>query len=151
MFADQVKVTGKVTIIRWNEFGEETLRQEIDNLVVTTGKQWIAQRLTSSPPAVISHMAIGAPSSSVVPLITDTTLATEIARVAIDTAGGTASSNVTTFTAIFPAGTGTSANISEAGLFNASSSGTMACRTTFFPFSKGALDVIGMSWSLTIN
>jgi hypothetical protein len=54
------------------------------------------------------------------------------------------------YAATFPAGTGTGAVV-EAGIFNASSAGTMLCRTTFDVVNKGADDAMSVTWTVTIS
>ena len=43
------------------------------------------------------------------------------------------------------------AAITEAGVFNANSSGTMLCRTVFAAVNKGELDTMTISWDVTIS
>lgn len=91
-------------------------------------------------------MAVGA--SSTAPAAGDTALGSELARVALGS--GTASTNIVTYTATFPAGTGTGA-IVEAGILNAASAGTLLCRTTFAVVNKGANDAMSVTWTVTIS
>ena len=93
-----------------------------------------------------SYMAIGI--STQTPAAGDTALISEAGRVAL--ASGTNSANAITYTATFPAGTGTGA-ITEAGVFNASTSGTMLCRTTFPTVTKQAGDTIAITWKVTVS
>lgn len=137
---DNIKATGHVTV-RLN--GEVV--QEIPNLVVTVGKNYIASRMTASPTAM-SHMSIG--SSSTAAAVGDTTLGAELGRVALSSSSTTGA--VTTYSATFPAGTGTGAVV-EAGIFNAASAGTMLCRTTFAVVNKGANDTLTITWQVTIS
>lgn len=130
-------------------FGEDgTLKQvaDVPNLVVTAGKGLIASRLVGTASGVISHMAVG--TNSTAAAAGDTTLGTEVARVAITS--GTASGAVATYVASFPAGTGTGALV-EAGLLNASSSGTLLCRTVFSVINKGAADSMTITWTVTVS
>ena len=53
------------------------------------------------------------------------------------------------YVATFPAGTAT-AGLQEAGIFNASSAGTMLCRTVFAVINKGALDTLTITWKITV-
>ena len=136
---------GSLTIERTNSLGELVEKIFIPNLVVTTGKTFIASRIVGTATAVMSHMALG--TGAVAPVVGDTTLGSEIGRVAL--ASGTAAAAVATFTANFPAGTATGA-LTEAGIFNAASAGTMMCRTTFPVVNKAALDSISISWAVTV-
>jgi hypothetical protein len=68
--------------------------------------------------------------------------------VALDSTG--VSNNIVTYTATFPAGTGTGA-LTEAGVFNDSSAGDMLCRTTFSVVNKAAADSMIITWAITIS
>jgi hypothetical protein len=140
MILDNIKATGHVVV----QLNGETI-QEIPNLVVTTGKNFIASRMTGSTTAM-SHMSIG--STSTAAAAGDTALGGELGRVALSSSSTTAA--VTTYSATFPAGTGTGAVV-EAGIFNASSAGTMLCRTTFAVVNKGANDTLTITWQITIS
>lgn len=142
---DLIKVTGDLEVTLSDEFGNVKETFNFKNLVVTTGKNHIAARLGSSATA-ISHMAIG--SGTVDPAASDTTLGTELGRVALTST--TVNTNVVTYVATFGAGVGTGA-VTEAGLFNAASAGTMLCRTKFSVINKSASDTLTISWNVTIN
>ena len=79
-----------------------------------------------------------------------TDLVTESARVALTGGQGAPSTNTIVYTATFAAGTGTGA-LTEAGVLNASSSGTMLCRTVFSAVNKGADDSVTITWTITIS
>jgi hypothetical protein len=91
-------------------------------------------------------MAIGA--GVVSPNATDTTLGSELGRASLTSF--TASTNTVTATATFNAGTGTGA-VTEAGILNASSAGTLLCRTTFPVVNKAAGDSIAITWVVTVS
>lgn len=146
MLQEQLKVTGKVNVKVFDKAGNLKEEKDINNLVVTTGKGFIASRMVGTSAAVMSHMAIG--SDNTAAANGDTALGTELGRVAIDS--GTASGSVATYVATFPAGTGTGAVV-EAGLFNASSSGTLLCRTVFSVVNKGADDAMTITWQITVS
>ncbi len=57
---------------------------------------------------------------------------------------------VVTYVCAFSAGEGTGA-LTEAGIFNASSSGTMLCRTEFNVVNKGASDSMTITWTVTVS
>ena len=78
----------------------------------------------------------------------DTALGSQLGRVALTSTG--ISGAVLTYTASFAAGTGTGA-VTEAGLFNASSSGTMLCRTVFSVVNKGSSDSMTIPWTVTVS
>lgn len=141
MLNELLNMKGKLKI----ELNGEVV-QEVDNLVVTVGKNFVASRMTGTSPAVMSHMAIGTTNTAAA--AGDTALAAEAARVAL--ASGTTSAAVVTYIATFSAGTGTGA-IVEAGLFNAASAGTMLCRTVFAVINKGAADSMTITWTVTVS
>lgn len=142
-----IKLTGKVTVKKFDYTGALVETVETTNLVVTVGKTWIASRMEGVASGVMSHMGVG--NGAVAPAITDTALGGPLgSRVSLT--GGVASTNTITYTATFPAGTGTGSLV-EAGLFNASTSGTMLCRTAFATVTKGALDVISITWVVTVS
>jgi hypothetical protein len=65
-------------------------------------------------------------------------------------ASATNSGAVTTYTASFPAGTGTGAVV-EAGVLNNSSGGSLLCRTVFAVVNKGADDSMSITWAITVS
>ena len=138
---DQLQLKGHLQIHLNDE-----LVQDIDNLVVTTGKNLVASRLVGTTPAVMSHMAIG--SGTTAAAAGNTALGTELGRVSLTS--GSASSAVVTYVATFAAGTGTGA-VTEAGLLNASSGGTLLCRTVLSVVNKGANDSMTVTWTVTVS
>lgn len=144
-----IKPTGMVQVTKTNEAGQITEQFEVPNLVVTTGKIYIAGKMIatdSNVPVAMSHMAIGTGTAS--PVAEDTQLGTQTGRVLLS--GSLQENNSITYTATFPAGTGTGA-ITEAGIFNASVSGTMLCRTVFPVVNKQAGDTIAVTWKVTVS
>lgn len=145
MIADQIKLTGQVSIQLLGKDGNVKDSREIKNLVVTTGKQFIAARMINTPTAM-SHMALGA--NNIATAVGDTALSSELGRVALSSSS--ASGAVITYSATFPAGVATGAAV-EAGIFNAASGGTLLCRTVFAVVNKGPDDAISITWAITIN
>lgn len=147
MFSDNTKVIGDLRIHRFDEVTGKTIEiREIPNLVVQVGKNFIASRMLNTTQSVMSHMAVG--TNTVAPVSTNTTLNTEIARVALTSS--TNSDNVCTFVASFPSGVGTGA-LTEAGIFNATPAGVMLARTVFAVVTKNAGDAITITWNITIQ
>jgi hypothetical protein len=139
------KLTGKVHVTVTNEHGE-VVEQRAANLVVTTGKNFTASRMVGIASNVMSHMALG--SSSTAAAVGDTALGAELGRVTLT--AGTAATNVVTYTATFGTGVATG-GVQEAGIFNASSAGTMLCRVVFAVVNKGANDTIAITWTVTVG
>ena len=140
-FNSELAMKGRLTI----SINDEVVR-DIDNLVVTTGKGYVASRMKDATATAMSHMAVGTGSTAAA--AADTTLGGESARVAL--ASTTVSGAVVTYVATFPAGTGTAA-LTEAAVLNASSSGTMLCRTVFLTVNKSANDSMSISWAVTAS
>lgn len=149
---DDIKATGKLRIQHYDEFGNIKEDRTVTNLVVTVGKQHIAARLAASPtpPTAMSHMAVGTDATNLV--VGNTILAAEGLTARVVLTSGISSTNVVTYIATFPAGTGTGALV-EAGIFNSTGkdAGAMLCRTTFNVITKEALDAITVTWTLTIS
>lgn len=143
---DSSKVTGSVNVVVRGEDGAVKQEFTVPNLVVDSGLNFIASRMEGTADAVMSHMALGTDNTSAAS--GDTTLGTEVARVALTS--GVASSNAMTYIATFPAGTGTGA-LTEAGVFNDPTSGDMLCRTVFAVINKGASDSMTVTWTVTIS
>lgn len=145
---DNLKTNGQIRIIH-TRGGEVITDETHKNLITTVGKGWIAARQKDAgQPAQISHMACG--SGTVAADVANTTLGAELARVALTAAGGSVASNVVTYTAVFPGGTGTGA-VTEIGLFNAASSGTLVSRAVFAVKNKEAGDTITFTWTHTAS
>jgi len=145
---DDLKISGELVIIVTDKSGHITQSMKVPNLVVTTGKQYIASRMAGTTAAVMSHMAIG--SGTAAANANNTALGNELGRAGSPLFSFQASGNIITATATFVEGVGTGA-ISEAGIFNASSGGTMLCRTVFPVVNKQASDTIAITWTITIS
>tara|TARA_B100001287_G_C22576904_1_gene479102 strand:- start:49 stop:474 length:426 start_codon:yes stop_codon:yes gene_type:complete len=141
MINDDLKLKGKLAISLNGE-----VVQEVDNLVVTAGKGYVASRMKDATATAMSHMAIG--SGSTAAAASDTALGNELGRVSLTST--TVSAAVVTYVATFGAGTGTGA-VTEAALLNASSSGTMLCRTVFSVVNKGSADSMTITWTVTVS
>lgn len=143
---EQLKATGSLRVVVTGADGQVKSEVDLKNLVVTVGKNFVASRMVGTAANVMSHMAIG--SGTTAAAAGDTALGSELGRVALGS--GTATTNVVTYTATFPAGTGTGA-VTEAGILNASSAGTLLCRTVFSVINKGASDAMSVTWTVTIS
>ena len=140
MLNDGLKLTGKLSIA----INDEVV-QEVPNLVVTAGKNYVADRIKNNS-TVMSHMAIGTGSTAAA--AGNTALGSESARTALTSS--TVTDNEIVYVDTFAAGVGTGA-ITEAGIFNASSGGTMLCRTVFSVVNKGASDAMTITWTVTVS
>jgi len=142
---ETLKATGdvKIELTRADGSVETT---EIHNLVVTTGLNYIVSRMKDATANAMSHMAVG--SGSTAAALANTALGTELGRVALTST--TVSANTIQYVATFPAGTGTGA-VTEAGLFNAATAGTLLCRTVFGVVTKDTGDSMTITWTVTVS
>lgn len=141
MIKDDFKLKGKLSIA----INDEVVK-EVDNLVVTDGKEFVASRMKDATATAMSHMAIGTGSTAAA--AGNSALGSQSARVALTST--TVTNAEVAYVATFAAGTGTGA-ITEAGLFNASTGGTMLCRTVFSVVNKGASDSMTITWTVTVS
>ena len=153
---ETLKATGTVSIEIFDESGKMKDKVFVPNLVVTTGRDHIASLMGPSVGTVVamSHMAIG--DSNTLPgdtpsavTLADTSLVNQLAIVVFDNATEVVD-NTLTYTTTFIPGSGTG-NITEAGIFNAATTGDMLCRTIFPIVTKEALDTMTITWIVTIS
>jgi hypothetical protein len=154
MVSEKVGLVGRVSIVIRDSENNIKDSREIHNLVVNNGKAFIAQSIlktTTNTPAAMTHIGVGTGTTAAA--IADAALITEIG-----TRAAVTPTNVTTtvtndsaqYVATFAAGNATGA-ITEAGIFNASTAGTMACRTVFSVVNKGANDSMTITWKITVT
>ena len=143
---DFLSATGKLSIVVNDNAGNLKQELNVTNLVVDTGLDYIASRMKDTTETAMSHMAIGSGTDD--PANDDTTLQTQLGRVSLTST--TVTSNSVEYVATFGAGTGTGA-VTEAGIFNASSGGTMLCRTEFAVINKAAGDSMTITWTVTVE
>ena len=140
MINDNLALTGALTI----EVNDVVV-QKTNNLVVTAGKDWVADRMNDVN-TVMTHMALGTGTTAAA--AGDTTLVTELDRNVLTST--TVVNNTIAYACTWAAGDGTGA-ITEAGIFDASSAGDMLARTVFSVVNKGAADSITITWTITIS
>jgi hypothetical protein len=147
MTQEKFGITGELNITLRGADGAVKESIHVPNLVVAVGKNYIASRMIGNTDAVMTHMAVGTSTSA--PATSNTTLGAEAGRAAFNLPAVT-NGNVVTYSTLFAAGVGTAA-LTEAGIFNSSTAGTMLCRTTFPVVNKGAFDTLTISWNVTVN
>ena len=140
MINDNLTLTGALTISL-----NDVVVQETNNLVVTAGKNWVADRMNDAN-TVMTHMALG--TSTTAAAAGQTALVAELDRNGLTST--TVSTNTVAYGCTWAAGDGTGA-ITEAGLFDAASTGDMLARTVFSVVNKGASDSITITWTITIS
>ena len=126
-------------------YKNDELVHEEKNKVVDTGLNFICERLKDNVLDPMSHMAVG--TGTIAVDMDDTELGTQLDdRVALTST--TVSDNVLEFSAIFE-GTTHAGAITEAGIFNAATLGTMLNRVVFGVVTINEPDTLTIVWTLT--
>lgn len=146
MLQDEITVKGRLSIVLIDQLGLVKEEHNFDNLVVTTGKGYIASRMKDATATAMSHMAVGTGTTAAA--VSQTALVTEANRQALTSTA--VSGGDVTYSATFGNGQGTGA-LTEAAILNASSGGTMLCRTVFSVINKGANDTLAITWTVTVS
>jgi len=142
------RATGTVRKQLFDENGVCIYEHTDSNLVVTSGKvaeaAWLAASSQSGP--FMSYVGLGTGSTS--PTVGDTVLQTPLPTYVQGTLSSVSNvwQNVTTF----GPGVDTGA-ITEAGLFQTSSGGTMWARNVFSVINKGAGNSLVVTWQITLS
>lgn len=149
-FKENLVLKGKLNILITGSDGAVKTDVTVDNLVVNAGLAFIISRMVGTSKAVMSHMGVG--SGTTAAAAADTTLQNPLgSRKALDSTTITGSNNEkVTYVTTFAAGEGTGA-VTEAGIFNASSSGDMLCRTVFAVVNKAIDDTMVITWTITLS
>lgn len=139
---------GRIKFELFDASGKLKEIREINNVVVTVGKNYLATWLTAATQADYFMQYIGLGTGTNAANASDTTLQTELSSRVAGTL--TPSANVWQNVASFGPGVDTGA-ITESGIFSASSSGTMFARQTFAVINKGAGDSLQVTWQVTFS
>jgi len=145
-------IKGVVTAVLRGPDGKIKQEQTVDNLVVTGGLGFITSRMLAASATVMSHIGVG--TTNTAPATAQTALLAEVgtrASVGSPTQVTTTVTNDTVqFLATFASGNATGALV-EAGIFNASTAGTMLSRVIFSVINKGANDSLDITWKLQLT
>jgi hypothetical protein len=150
MINENLKLSGQLNIVLKDKAGNIKDHREVKNLVVNSGLAYIASRMTGTAKSVMSHMALGSGTTAAAAGQTDL-VSILGSREALDstTISGTNDEKVV-YVSSFEAGDATGA-VTEAGIFNAASSGDMLCRTVFSVVNKAADDTMSVTWTITLS
>jgi hypothetical protein len=144
---DEADMQDNVLLTLRGPDGQIKQQEAVHNLIVNTGRNAIVERCDSSPGTTQpTHMAIG--TGATAPAAGDTALQTELDRNSLTS--NIAATNVLTMVGDWAAGDGTGA-ITEAGVLNAASGGTLYSRATFSVINKGASDTLQITWTYTLT
>jgi alpha-D-ribose 1-methylphosphonate 5-triphosphate synthase subunit PhnH len=146
MMNDGLKLRGDVALVLRDKDGNVKDERKIENLIVNAGLNFICDRMKNDETAM-THMALG--SGSTAAAASDTSLGSQLgSREVLDSS--TVTANQIVYVSSFEAGKATGA-VTEAGIFNAASGGTMLCRTVFSVVNKAADDVLSVNWTITLT
>lgn len=147
---ENLELRGELDIVVFDKNGLVKHAETVENLVVNAGLAFIISRMVGTAKNVMGYMAVG--SGSTAAAAGDTALGSQLgSRKALDSTTITGSNNEKVqYVCTFAAGEGTGA-ITEAGIFNASSSGDMLCRTVFSVVNKAADDTMVITWTVTLS
>jgi hypothetical protein len=135
--------------------GNEIYRNEDHNLITNAGKDFIAAQIGQTT-GIGSNGAnfIALSTNTAAPAAGDTTLAGEITTGGLGRSQGayahTNGQATYTITKQFSA-TATHTAVQKAGLFNATSSGTMMAENTFSPVTLQNGDQLTITWTITLS
>lgn len=149
---DVIKLNGSVKVQLIGPDGKVKQEHEDHNLIVTVGKTYLAAWLAAASQAgkFMSYIALG--TGVTAPASGNTALQTEFAGGGDSRSLGTLSSSTNTWqnSATFAPGNCTGA-VTEAGLFTASSVGTMFARQVFSAYNKAAGDTLIVAWTVSFS
>ena len=147
---ENLLLRGQLNIVVTDQTGKIKETRDVANLVVNTGLGYITSRMVGTASSVMSHMAVG--SNNTAAAAADTDLGNLLgSRKALDSTTISGANNESVvYVGTFNPVEGTGA-ITEAGIFNASTSGTMLCRTVFAVVNKAAADTMVITWTITLS
>jgi len=147
MLNDTLKLTGRVGIVVRDKNGNVKETRDEKNLVVDAGLDFIASRMKDTTDDAMTHMALGTGTTAAAADDTDVeTIAGS--RETLDST--TVTDNTIKYVCNFEANDVTGA-ITEAGIFNASTGGSMLCRVVFSAVNLTSTDSISVDWTITIS
>jgi hypothetical protein len=150
MINENLKLSGQLNIVLKDKAGNVKDQREVKNLVVNSGLAYIASRMKDTTKGAMSHMALGSGTTAAAASQTDL-VSTLGSREALDSTTISGSNNEKiVYVSAFEAGDATGA-VTEAGIFNAASSGDMLCRTVFNVVNKAADDTMSVTWTITLS
>ena len=147
---DSLGLRGQLTLTLRGPTGEVKETRTVKNLVVNTGLAHITSRMTGTAQAVMSHMGLGEGTTAAA--AGDTAIESPLgSRKALGSMTVTGANNESvTYVTTFDPGEATGA-VTEAGVFNNSTGGTMLCRTVFAVVNKGVGDTLQVTWATTLS
>ena len=150
MINENLKLSGQLNIVLKDKAGNVKDQREVKNLVVNSGLAYIASRMKDTTKGAVSHKTCGSGTTAAAASQTDF-VSILGSREALDSTTISGSDNdKIVYVSAFEAGDATGA-VTEAGIFNAASSGDMLCRTVFNVVNKAADDTMSVTWTITLS
>jgi hypothetical protein len=144
---DVIRLKGRMVAELYGPDGELKELREVDNLITTVGRNSVVDNLLASPTlGKPTHMEVG--TSGTAAAVGDTTITGAFGRVALTSKNR--ATNVLTMVGDWAAGVATGA-LQEAGVWDASTAGTLWARATFTTINKAAGDTLKITWTWTIG
>ena len=150
---EDLKLKGELTLRHIRD--GKVIEQVIKNLVVSAGKAGVASRINGvGAEAVFTYLAIG--TGTTAPAAGDTALQAEITTGGGARAAATASRITTTVTndtaqLVYQWAFTASFAVTEAGIFNAASAGTLLARQTFSAINVVSGDRLEITWKVQVT
>ncbi len=151
---EDLKLTGEFELIHQGADGQVKERRLVKNLVVSAGKAGVAGLINGVITNFFEHIAIG--TGTVAAAAGDTTLGTEITTGGGARAAGTTSRVTTTVTndtaqVVFAFAFTASFAVTEAGLLDSISAGTLLCRQVFAAVNVVNSDSLTITWKVAVS
>lgn len=146
---DAIKLGANVKIeVRDAKTGELIRKEYRHNLVTLAARNAIRDWLNGlGNTLTISHFAVG--TGTTTPTANDTALQAEVFRDVVTKR--TPDASKLTIQYYLPSTAANGYSLTEAGLFNASSGGTLITRVTYQPINKTASLTVTYTWEININ
>jgi len=146
--ADNIRLKD-ILIIEHYRNGKKIDERIVENLIVNSGKAQVSGLIGGVVTGVFNYIAVGTGTTS--PSPTDTSLQNEVMRASSTNSQTT--TNVTNDTLQLQATFNFTSSyaITEAGIFNASSGGTMLARQTFGAINVASGDSIAITWKVVVS
>lgn len=147
MTTEKTHLKGRAVVTLKRPDGTTDVRRQ-DNLITNAGFDFLCNAIASpTRPSAMNYTAVGTGTSA--PAAANTSLASELTRKAA-TYSHTSGTKELSLTTTFGAGEATGA-ITEAGIVNAASGGTLLDRVTFAVINKGEQDELTTKFVFTLS
>jgi len=147
---DRTGITGSLLIEHRDSSGKLLETREVHNLAVNTGLLWMSGALSgdTATPATMKYIGVGTGTTAVDP--TDAALETPVETRATGTQSRVQTTIANDTYQCVGTITATAARaITEAGLFSASTNGTMAARTVFSVINLSTDNTLQITWKIS--